>query len=134
MHVDVTDGKSVQEMVDTAVKEFGRIDYYVHSAGIGTSTPSPLGTTPLSEFGHIIHTNMRGTLLCNRAIASAMLLPRPLHHALPRPRQHCESRLREFRRRLPRENILYHRQTRRCGDYEIRRRVTFSYIHNVYCS
>ncbi|THV55053.1 hypothetical protein BGAL_0015g00390 [Botrytis galanthina] len=80
IHVDVTDEQSVQKMVDTAIKEFGRIDYYVHSAGIGTSTPSPLDTLPLSEFDHILNTNMRGTLLCNRAIASAMLLQEPRSH------------------------------------------------------
>ncbi|KAF7960904.1 hypothetical protein EAE96_000576 [Botrytis aclada] len=80
IHVDVTDEQSVQKMVDIAIKEFGRIDYHVHSAGIGTSTPSPLGTLPLSEFDHILSTNMRGTLLCNRAIATAMLLQEPLSY------------------------------------------------------
>ncbi|TGO68737.1 hypothetical protein BOTNAR_0020g00080 [Botryotinia narcissicola] len=80
IHVDVTDEESVQKMVDTAIKEFGRIDYYVHSAGIGTSTPSPFSTLPLSEFDHILNTNTRGTLLCNRAIARAMLLQEPVSH------------------------------------------------------
>ncbi|KAM3158427.1 hypothetical protein ABEW05_001089 [Botrytis cinerea] len=48
MHVDVTDEKSVQEMVDTAVKEFGRIDYYVHSAGVNFHfhPPPPPKLTP----------------------------------------------------------------------------------------
>lgn len=32
--VDVTDPASVQDMVDVAVKEFGRIDYSVNSAGV----------------------------------------------------------------------------------------------------
>lgn len=32
--VDVTDPSSVQEMVDQTVKEFGRIDYSVNSAGV----------------------------------------------------------------------------------------------------
>ena len=32
--VDVTDPISVQSMVDTTVKEFGRIDYNVNSAGV----------------------------------------------------------------------------------------------------
>lgn len=32
--VNVTDAKSVQEMVDVAVKEFGRIDYVVNAAGV----------------------------------------------------------------------------------------------------
>ncbi|KAL8733250.1 MAG: hypothetical protein Q9166_002267 [cf. Caloplaca sp. 2 TL-2023] len=33
--VDVTDPASVQRMVDTTMKEFGRIDYNVNAAGVG---------------------------------------------------------------------------------------------------
>jgi NAD(P)-dependent dehydrogenase (short-subunit alcohol dehydrogenase family) len=32
--VDITDVESVKSMVDLAVKEFGRIDYLVNSAGV----------------------------------------------------------------------------------------------------
>jgi len=32
--VDITNVQSVQDMVDLAVKEFGRIDYLVNSAGV----------------------------------------------------------------------------------------------------
>ena len=32
--VDVTDPSSVQEMVDQTMKEFGRIDYSINSAGV----------------------------------------------------------------------------------------------------
>ncbi|KAF7902635.1 hypothetical protein EAF00_002538 [Botryotinia globosa] len=35
---------------------------------------------PLSESDHILNTNTRGTLLCNRAIARAMLLREPVSH------------------------------------------------------
>ena len=34
LRVDVTDPNSVQSMVDATVKEFGRIDYNVNSAGV----------------------------------------------------------------------------------------------------
>lgn len=34
VRVDVTDEASVQAMVDTAMEEFGRIDYFVNSAGV----------------------------------------------------------------------------------------------------
>ena len=40
--VDVTDPVSVQDMVDVAIKEFGRIDYSVNSAGVRTSLGSSL--------------------------------------------------------------------------------------------
>jgi NAD(P)-dependent dehydrogenase (short-subunit alcohol dehydrogenase family) len=32
--VDLTDAQSVQDLVETTVKEFGRIDYAVNSAGV----------------------------------------------------------------------------------------------------
>jgi NAD(P)-dependent dehydrogenase (short-subunit alcohol dehydrogenase family) len=34
VQVDVTNVESVQAMVNTAVEEFGRIDYSIHSAGV----------------------------------------------------------------------------------------------------
>ena len=37
VHVDITDAESVQAMVDGAVKEFGRIDYSIHCAGVKSS-------------------------------------------------------------------------------------------------
>lgn len=40
VHVDITDAESVQAMVDGAVKEFGRIDYSVHCAGVSSSCES----------------------------------------------------------------------------------------------
>jgi NAD(P)-dependent dehydrogenase (short-subunit alcohol dehydrogenase family) len=38
--VDMTDSQSVQDLVTTAVKEFGRIDYAVNSAGVSLSKTS----------------------------------------------------------------------------------------------
>lgn len=38
--VDVTDVDSVQTMVDAAIAEFGRINYFVHSAGVSDSQTS----------------------------------------------------------------------------------------------
>jgi NAD(P)-dependent dehydrogenase (short-subunit alcohol dehydrogenase family) len=35
--VDVTDAESVKAMVDAAIKEFGRIDYNVNSAGVSVT-------------------------------------------------------------------------------------------------
>lgn len=36
--MDVRDDASVQAMVDTVVKEFGRIDYSVNCAGVSNTT------------------------------------------------------------------------------------------------
>ena len=41
--VDVVDAKSVQRMIDLAIKEFGRIDYCINAAGVGPPfTGAPL--------------------------------------------------------------------------------------------
>lgn len=41
VEVDIVDEAAVQNMVEVAVKEFGRIDYCVHCAGV-SSFPTPL--------------------------------------------------------------------------------------------
>ena len=42
MKVDVVEPESVQAMVDVTVKEFGKIDYSVNSAGVSAMDPPPL--------------------------------------------------------------------------------------------
>jgi hypothetical protein len=39
IHVDVTDEDTVQKMVDYTLEEHGRIDYFVHSAGVSPLVP-----------------------------------------------------------------------------------------------
>ena len=53
--VDVTDADSVQNMVHLALKEFGRIDYSVNSAGVRISLRTSLGIeTALSTCRQIL--------------------------------------------------------------------------------
>lgn len=47
--VDVTDAISVQGMVDVAIKEFGRIDYSVNSAGVRISLRTSLRSKSLFQ-------------------------------------------------------------------------------------
>ncbi|KAM0804373.1 hypothetical protein BDR22DRAFT_885635 [Usnea florida] len=78
VHVDITDAESVQAMVDAAVKEFGRIDYSVNCAGIGTSSKLPIADASVEEFDKLAHVNTRGTMLCVRAVSKAMSTQEPL--------------------------------------------------------
>jgi NAD(P)-dependent dehydrogenase (short-subunit alcohol dehydrogenase family) len=39
IHVDVTDEDTVQKMVDYTLAEHGRIEYFVHSAGVSPLVP-----------------------------------------------------------------------------------------------
>lgn len=42
--VDVVDEEKVQNMIDVAIREFGRIDYNVNSAGVSSTKWRLLGT------------------------------------------------------------------------------------------
>ncbi|KAK3172342.1 hypothetical protein OEA41_005663 [Lepraria neglecta] len=76
--VDVTDPESVQSMVDTAIKEFGRIDHSVNSAGVSSSSDAPVSDLSLEDYARITDTNIKGTMLCVRAVSKAMSTQEPL--------------------------------------------------------
>ena len=50
MHVDVTDENRVQQMATKAKSLFGRIDYFVNTAGVGTSVPAVYYTLQSTRF------------------------------------------------------------------------------------
>ncbi|KAI2602117.1 hypothetical protein GGR54DRAFT_625628 [Hypoxylon sp. NC1633] len=72
VHVDVSNEGSVQRMVDRVREEFGRIDYSVNSAGIGVQQPRPVAETCMAEFERFFSVNVKGTMLCVRAVSQAM--------------------------------------------------------------
>ncbi|ETS80725.1 hypothetical protein PFICI_08254 [Pestalotiopsis fici W106-1] len=77
--VDVTDAKSVQDLVASAVKDFERIDYAVNSAGIDLENYSSF--TPavdLDAFSKISDTNIAGAVRFVRAVTAAMAQQEPL--------------------------------------------------------
>jgi 2-deoxy-D-gluconate 3-dehydrogenase len=62
---DITDRRSVDEMIETVVRQFGRLDILVNNAGTVASTPL-LDQEP-EEWDRVIATNLRGTYLATRA-------------------------------------------------------------------
>ena len=70
--VDVSDSTSVDKMVTAAVKEFGRIDYSVNSAGVGIQKPAPVDDTDLDEMNRFWKVNVMGTLNCIQAVSKVM--------------------------------------------------------------
>jgi len=71
IEVDVTDSASVARMVETARKEFGRIDVLVNSAGVGWM--SRVTQTDDDVWKLIIETNLTGTFYCCRDVARLMV-------------------------------------------------------------
>ncbi|KAI1099781.1 oxidoreductase [Jackrogersella minutella] len=75
--MNVQDDKSVRDMVDFVVKEFGRIDYAVNAAGVDNGVHAPFAETDVENFDRIMNINARGNLICVRAQVAAMRKQEP---------------------------------------------------------
>ena len=71
---DVSDAGAVKELMDAALKAFGRIDILVNNAGI-TRDGLILRMTE-EDFDQVIATNLKGTYLCMKAVARTMMKQR----------------------------------------------------------
>jgi NAD(P)-dependent dehydrogenase (short-subunit alcohol dehydrogenase family) len=70
--VDLTDADSVQSMVDETIKNFGRIDVLVNTAG-GYRAGIPVHETPLETWDFMLNLNARSVFLSSRAVIPQML-------------------------------------------------------------
>ena len=71
MACDVKNPASVQELVDTAMAEFGRLDILINNAGI--SWGAPVEEMKLEDWNKVIETNLTGTFLCSQAAGKVMI-------------------------------------------------------------
>ncbi|MGH3320087.1 MAG: SDR family NAD(P)-dependent oxidoreductase [Streptosporangiaceae bacterium] len=62
---DVTDGQAVERLIDTAVRELGRLDVLVNNAGVLHG--ADLIDTTDEQWDTVVDTNLRGTFLATRA-------------------------------------------------------------------
>ena len=69
--VDVVDEKSVTDMVDSVLKEFGRIDILVCSHGLAIRNPAD--TFPVDEWQQVMDINTRGTFIVCQAVGRSMI-------------------------------------------------------------
>jgi 3-oxoacyl-[acyl-carrier protein] reductase len=69
--LDVSDEKSVVNMVRSAKKEFGRIDVLINNAGIASM--NHFLTTSYDSLQKIFNTNLFGTFLFSREVAKTMM-------------------------------------------------------------
>ncbi|BEJ11418.1 hypothetical protein CspHIS471_0108400 [Cutaneotrichosporon sp. HIS471] len=76
--VDVTNEDKVKAMVTRAVEKFGRIDYCLNSAGVG-SAGGKIGDTTLEAYNYTVNINQTGTFLCLKYELAQMDKQEPLH-------------------------------------------------------
>jgi NAD(P)-dependent dehydrogenase (short-subunit alcohol dehydrogenase family) len=77
--VDVSHEEDVASLVSYTKDSAGRIDILVHCAGVlrlPGSGPRLMTQTSTEEFDHVVGVNLRGTFLCNRAVAAVMVKQR----------------------------------------------------------
>lgn len=68
---DVTDEQSVNDMVQRALDEFGRIDILVNNAGVAFYYP--VVETPLKRWELVLRVNLIGAFLCSKAVLPQMI-------------------------------------------------------------
>jgi NAD(P)-dependent dehydrogenase (short-subunit alcohol dehydrogenase family) len=74
VQVDVNDEAATQQMADDTVAAFGRIDVLVNNAGIwGDYEVKPLLAVEPGYWDFVMGVNVRGPLLCTRAVAPTMV-------------------------------------------------------------
>lgn len=75
--VNITSEDSIQQLIDQAVKQFGRIDILINNAGVNV-TGNPDDRTDIDKFTtanwhKLIEVNLTGTFLCSRAVSRVMI-------------------------------------------------------------
>jgi len=71
IYLDISDPKSVDSAVNTAVETFGQLNVLVNNAGIHRS--HPFLDYPIEDFDLVYSVNARGTFLCSQAAAKQMV-------------------------------------------------------------
>lgn len=71
LKADVTDRTEVQQMIQTAAAEFGRIDILVNNAG--TLRDRPLIEMSEQDWHLVVEVSLKGSFLCSQAVAPHMM-------------------------------------------------------------
>ncbi len=68
---DVRNQTSVQDVVDAALSQFGRIDILINNAGISWGAPAE--EMRLEDWNKVVETNLNGSFLCAQAAGKVMI-------------------------------------------------------------
>jgi NAD(P)-dependent dehydrogenase (short-subunit alcohol dehydrogenase family) len=71
IQTDVGSKQSVHEMVNGALREYGRIDFLLNGAGVLTRVP--VVDMPEEDWDRVLRINLKGTFLCSQAVAQHMI-------------------------------------------------------------
>ncbi|UCD09364.1 MAG: SDR family oxidoreductase [Dehalococcoidales bacterium] len=71
--VDVANKDEVNEAVKSALKEFGRIDILVNTAGLSAGKPTPFTEQDQETWQKDIDVNLYGTMFCSQAVLPGMV-------------------------------------------------------------
>ena len=74
---DLREPEQIEQVVQTILEQVGTIDILVNNAGVETFKPFLEAT--LEEYDQMIDTNLRGALLCTRAVLPTMIARRSGH-------------------------------------------------------
>jgi NAD(P)-dependent dehydrogenase (short-subunit alcohol dehydrogenase family) len=70
---DIADSQEVEAAIDKTVQKFGKIDIFVHCAGIRGSMTTPIVDLDEKEWKTVLDINLNGTFLLARAVAKSMI-------------------------------------------------------------
>jgi NAD(P)-dependent dehydrogenase (short-subunit alcohol dehydrogenase family) len=73
VETDVSDASAVDNLVSSAVAEYGRLDVMVNNAGLMQKEIRPIQDEPEETFDRVFGVNAKGTWLCCRAAIKQML-------------------------------------------------------------
>ena len=71
---DVKNPAEIQEVVDAALAQFGRVDILINNAG--TALGAPIEEMQLEHWNTVIETNLTGTFLFSQTVGKAMIAQR----------------------------------------------------------
>ena len=74
LKVDVTNSKSVQDLIDQTVEKFGKIDILVNNAGITKDTL--IMRMDEAQWDAVINVNLKGVFNCTKAVIKPMMKKR----------------------------------------------------------
>ena len=70
---DVSDTEASQLLVDEVMSRFGRIDVWVHNAGVAPEVRADLLETSTASWDRVMNTNLRGPFFLTQRVARAMI-------------------------------------------------------------